>query len=100
MSARWGGAFTPLLVVYMFRLVSWRTAFVIFGLLGLVWALAFYLWYRDDPREHPAVNKGELDIIGDAVNSASGHGNVPWMVYELIQAADFPADRKPRVMVG
>lgn len=29
-----------------------------------------------------------------------GHGNVPWMVYELIQAADFPADRKPRVMVG
>ncbi len=29
-----------------------------------------------------------------------GHGNVPWMVYELIQAADFPKDRKPRVMVG
>lgn len=29
-----------------------------------------------------------------------GMGNVPWMVYELIQAADFPADRKPRVMVG
>jgi hypothetical protein len=29
-----------------------------------------------------------------------GHGNVPWMVYELILAANFPADRKPRVMVG
>lgn len=29
-----------------------------------------------------------------------GHGNVPWMVYELIQAADFPAERKPHVMVG
>jgi hypothetical protein len=29
-----------------------------------------------------------------------GHGNVPWMVYELIRAADFPADRKPRVLVG
>ncbi len=29
-----------------------------------------------------------------------GMGNVPWMVYELIQASDFPADRKPRVMVG
>ena len=78
MSARWGGAFTPLLVVFMFKLVSWRTAFVIFGALGLVWAVAFYLWYRDDPRQHPEVNKGELDIIGDAVNSASGHGNVPW----------------------
>lgn len=29
-----------------------------------------------------------------------GHGNVPWMVYELIRAADSPADRKPRVLVG
>lgn len=29
-----------------------------------------------------------------------GHGNVPWMVFELIRAADFPADRKPRVLVG
>ncbi len=29
-----------------------------------------------------------------------GHGNVPWMVYELIRAADVPADRKPRVLVG
>ncbi|HET6574636.1 MAG TPA: amino acid transporter [Fimbriiglobus sp.] len=29
-----------------------------------------------------------------------GMGNVPWMVYELIQAADFPIDRKPRVVVG
>ena len=29
-----------------------------------------------------------------------GHGNVPWMVYELIQAAAAPPDRKPRVMVG
>ncbi len=29
-----------------------------------------------------------------------GMGNVPWMVYELIRAADFPADRKPRVVVG
>ena len=29
-----------------------------------------------------------------------GMGNVPWMVYELIEAADFPADRKPRVVVG
>ncbi|OWK39747.1 putative membrane protein [Fimbriiglobus ruber] len=29
-----------------------------------------------------------------------GQGNVPWMVYELIQAADVPAERKPRVVVG
>lgn len=29
-----------------------------------------------------------------------GMGNVPWMVYELIQAADVPTARRPRVVVG
>jgi len=35
--ARWGGAFTPPLVIITFRYISWRWAFVVFGLLGLVW---------------------------------------------------------------
>ena len=34
LSARWGGAFTPLLVVLLFRFVSWRVAFGIFGMVA------------------------------------------------------------------
>ena len=79
MSARWGGAFTPILVVAIFKIVDWRTAFVIFGLMGTVWAAAFYYWYRDNPKDHPSVNAAELAIIGDAAGSGGGHGNVPWM---------------------
>jgi MFS family permease len=52
MSARLGGAFTPLLVFGCLQLVSWRTAFLLFGLLGVVWAAIFFWWYRDDPRTH------------------------------------------------
>src|SRR5688572_25435682 len=37
MGARWGGAFTPLLVVAVMTFVNWRTAFLFFGLLGVVW---------------------------------------------------------------
>jgi hypothetical protein len=29
-----------------------------------------------------------------------GHGNVPWMVYELIAAAEVAPERRPRVLVG
>jgi hypothetical protein len=29
-----------------------------------------------------------------------GHGNVPWMVYNIVRRADVPEERKPRVMVG
>ena len=78
MSARWGGAFTPLLVVFIFSLVSWRYAFAIFGLLGVVWAVVFYLWFRDRPREHPSVNAAELELLKDNEANIAGHANVPW----------------------
>ena len=50
--ARWGGAFTPVLVVMVLRYVSWRYAFAMFAALGIVWAFFFYAWNRDDPRQH------------------------------------------------
>lgn len=76
--ARWGGAFTPLLVVFVFRFMSWRWAFVVFGALGLVWAFFFYRWYRDNPAEHRSVNRAELALLEGAEQMAAGHGNVPW----------------------
>jgi ACS family glucarate transporter-like MFS transporter len=51
--ARWGGAFTPPLVIFAFRHMSWRAAFVAFGSAGLVWCAAFRYWYRD----HPSANR-------------------------------------------
>jgi ACS family glucarate transporter-like MFS transporter len=78
MSARWGGAFTPLLVVWVFSFMSWRQAFLLFGAIGVVWAVFFYRWFRDDPREHPSVNAGELSLIGDSCQNATGHGRIPW----------------------
>lgn len=63
MSARLGGAFTPLLVYACLQHVSWRTAFLWFGLLGLAWAVAFFWWYRDDPHTHPHVNAAEAALL-------------------------------------
>ena len=39
--------------------VGWRWTFMVFGLIGLTWAISFYLWFRDDPAEHRAVNEAE-----------------------------------------
>src|SRR5262245_32861365 len=63
MSARWGGAFTPLLVVIVMAWVNWRTAFLLFGLLGVVWTIVFFFWFRDNPRDHPGVNAAELELL-------------------------------------
>jgi sugar phosphate permease len=78
LSARWGGAFTPLLVMAVMQIVSWRRAFELMSLLGLVWAVFFWRWYRDHPRQHGEANEAELSLLRGAEKTASGHGRVPW----------------------
>src|ERR1700674_5723140 len=51
MSARWGGAFSPLVVTPVILWVGWRGAFGIFGSLGVIWAVFFYRWFRDNPMD-------------------------------------------------
>jgi ACS family glucarate transporter-like MFS transporter len=85
LSARWGGAFTPLIVGWMlasggegkFGLgLHYRWVFLIFGLLGVVWALSFYRWFRDYPKDHPSVSAAELAVIGETQHS--GDHSMPW----------------------
>ena len=78
MSARWGGAFTPLMVVWVFSFISWRKAFLLFGLIGVVWAVFFYRWFRNDPRDNPSVNAAELGLLGEGRQNAIGHSKIPW----------------------
>ena len=85
LSARWGGAFTPLIVGWMLASggegkaglgLHYKWVLLIFGLLGVVWALSFYRWFRDQPKDHPAVNAGELAVIGETQHS--GDHSMPW----------------------
>jgi ACS family glucarate transporter-like MFS transporter len=78
-SARWAGAFTPLLVVWTLRYMSWRWSFVLFGSVGWIWAVLFYLWYRDNPREHPSVNAQELALLEGTEPPSRSHASVPWV---------------------
>ena len=61
---------------------GWRWMFVLFGMVGAVWAVLFWSWYRDDPAEHPHVNAAERDYIrhGRPVETAQGLTvpPVPW----------------------
>ena len=42
--------------------VGWKGLFVVTGLIGIVWGIVWYLFYRD-PLKHPKVNKEELKHI-------------------------------------
>lgn len=85
LSARWGGAFTPLLVGWMLAGgdgkpglgLHYKWVFLLFGLLGVAWAVFFYRWFRDHPHDHPSVNAGELAEIGETDKVGAGH-DMPW----------------------
>ena len=76
--SRWSGALTPLIVVWILTFVSWRRAFEIFGVIGALWAIAFYLWFRDDPSEHPSVNPAERALLPSSAETARVESGVPW----------------------
>ena len=77
LGARWGGAFTPLLVAGVLSVVSWRVSFSIFAWLGVVWAVVFYRRFRDEPGDHPSVNEAERALLAGNPPVAR-HGRVPW----------------------
>ncbi|HKQ77839.1 MAG TPA: MFS transporter [Blastocatellia bacterium] len=78
LSARWGGAFTPVLVALILTHLSWRRAFELFGVVGVVWAVFFYRWYRDNPRQHPSLNEAEKALLPPTETVIASHGPVPW----------------------
>ena len=78
MCARMGGALAPGLVVFMISRMGWRPSFWVFGVLGLVWAVLFWSWFRDTPGEKPGVNEMELQIIQRGQTLRPARRQVPW----------------------
>jgi len=81
LSARWGGAFTPFLVASILTFLSWRIAFVVFGGIGVIWAIFFFRWFRDNPHEHPSLNEAEKALLPDSSAVMASHESVPWMKF-------------------
>jgi len=73
MGAHLAGGVTPSLVQSLSHHLPWRAIFVLFGLIGFAWATAWYLWFRDDPAEHSAVNRAELEKIVEGRPLDTGH---------------------------
>jgi MFS family permease len=76
MASRIGGAITPFLVIPIQAKFGWRASFFAFGFLGLIWAVGWYIWYRDTPEEKAGVTKAEMEEIGNPPGKT--HHGLPW----------------------
>jgi ACS family glucarate transporter-like MFS transporter len=72
-----GASLTQPAVVALLGQMSWRHIFPLFGAVGIVWAVIWFSWFRDNPGSHPAVNQAEQDLIGSH-SIETRHIKVPW----------------------
>lgn len=74
-----GAVLAPAATAYLIDLAGWRAAFVVYGSIGVLWAVGFWLWFRDDPAKHGGANEAELaHIRADVPPPAADPGPVPW----------------------
>lgn len=73
---RWAGAVTPPIALLVITAVGWRWGFAVFGLLGALWVVAFWFFFKDDPAKHKGVNEAELKLLegSRALAQESGGG--------------------------
>jgi len=74
--SRFGNAVTPPLIAFLTLQFSWRGSFVILGAVSLVWAVVWYAWFRDDPRDHAAVTEADLALLD--LPMVAERAPVPW----------------------
>ena len=80
-SARLGNALTPPLVAWLIVAVTWRGSFIFLGIISLAWVIAWALYFRDDPGEHPDIAPRELERLPSyAERKQREKEAVPWLV--------------------
>jgi MFS transporter, ACS family, glucarate transporter len=76
MASQLGGAVAPFLVVPLQLRYGWRASFFVFGVVGVVWSIVWFFWFRDSPAQKPGVSPTELTETEDAVQRT--HLKMPW----------------------
>jgi MFS transporter, ACS family, glucarate transporter len=75
---RFGGALALVLVPWMIEAMGWRNMFLVLMGIGLVWAVAWYVWFRDEPAQHAGISREELEYItANRQESTPGMSRMP-----------------------
>ena len=61
--SRLGAALSLFLMPWLISVIGWRWTFVVNGLIGIIWATVWLIWFRDNPKDNRKINQAELDYI-------------------------------------
>lgn len=61
--SRLGAAFALPLVAAMVTTWGWRASFIVLAVVGVMWAVFWWAWFKDDPADHRSISEKELNHI-------------------------------------
>lgn len=61
--SRLGAAFALPAVAWMIDVFGWQSTFFTLGGIGVFWAIAWYVFFRDNPEEHRGISSAEKEFI-------------------------------------
>ncbi len=73
-----GALLVPVIVPYLVLHFGWRSAFLLTGIPGFVWAAAWFWLYRE-PEAHPQLSASELDLIRSDHELSQSERHVPYL---------------------
>jgi ACS family glucarate transporter-like MFS transporter len=80
-----GAAVAALVVPGVIAQFGWRIAFMLLAPLGLLTAVIWWWYSRDEPADHPAINQQEVDLIRagreqeQGINKGDDDGQADWL---------------------
>ncbi|MCJ2035901.1 MFS transporter [Methylobacterium sp. J-068] len=75
--ARLGNAVAPPIVAFLIYHVGWRLGFVVLGAASFAWVVVWYLYFRDDPKDHPRITPEELAVLPEP-RKVGAKQTIPW----------------------
>ena len=61
--SRLGAMFAMPVVSWMLVQLGWRSMFFVLMAVGFLWAIIWFLWFRDEPTDHPSISDEEKNYI-------------------------------------
>ena len=77
LGAAFGLAIMPLCVTWL----GWRKSFVLLGILGAIWALIWFGWFRDGPGIEPKRHKSEIQLASANIIRVAPKDDFPWRAF-------------------
>ena len=76
-ASRLGTAAAPIVVAALIAVANWRFSFVLVGAISVVWAVVWFVLFRDQPKDMKNISAVELGELS-GVPAAADRPPVPW----------------------